>query len=213
MRRKVEAERAKPRATARAVTLITLGVVAVGALNGTYLAPYGTPLGSAGPRRDHRSGFVGALAWMRALTLSSPNLDSSPAQTTRTRARACTAVRGCAGVRDDQRAGRPRRCLRRGGRRRDRAFACGRRHPDLSAALRRLDATAAPAPSDVDTAGDAGRSPIVRRSRAVPLVDALGLRRYGADLDLVGETPETLAVRKIGYGLLGLAVPARAGRS
>ena len=45
MRRKVEAERAKPRATARAVTLITLGVVLVGALNGTYLAPYGTPLG------------------------------------------------------------------------------------------------------------------------------------------------------------------------
>ena len=45
MRRKVEAERAKPRTTARAVTLITLGVVAVGSLNGTYLAPYRTLLG------------------------------------------------------------------------------------------------------------------------------------------------------------------------
>ena len=45
VRRKVEAERAKPRTTARAVTLITLGVVAVGALNGAYLRPYATLLG------------------------------------------------------------------------------------------------------------------------------------------------------------------------
>ena len=71
MRRRVEADRAKPRATARAVTLITLGVAALGALNTTYLAPYGTALGQlvllavAGL-------FVGALAWMRALTLSAP---------------------------------------------------------------------------------------------------------------------------------------------
>ncbi|WP_295699046.1 type II secretion system F family protein, partial [Lapillicoccus sp.] len=68
MRRKVEAERAKPRATARAVTLITLGVVAVGALNGTYLAPYGTPLGQL-VLAMITLGFVGALGWMRALTL------------------------------------------------------------------------------------------------------------------------------------------------
>jgi Flp pilus assembly protein TadB len=71
MRRKVEAERAKPRATARAVTLITLGVVAVGALNGTYLAPYGTPLGQL-VLAMITLGFVGALGWMRALTLSTP---------------------------------------------------------------------------------------------------------------------------------------------
>ena len=78
--------------------------------------------------------------------------------------------------------------------------------PDLSAALRRLDATSAPAPSDVDAIAmsrghrsfDAGVS---------WLVDALALRRYRADLDLVGETPETLAVRKLGYGLLGLLFP------
>ena len=71
MRRRVEADRAKPRATARAVTLITLGVVAVGALNKTYLVPYGTPLGQlvlAGIAIT----FVAALAWMRALTLSRP---------------------------------------------------------------------------------------------------------------------------------------------
>lgn len=71
MRRKVEAERAKPRATARAVTLITLGVVALGALNGTYLAPYGTTLGQL-VLAVITLGFVGALAWMRALTLTKP---------------------------------------------------------------------------------------------------------------------------------------------
>ncbi len=78
--------------------------------------------------------------------------------------------------------------------------------PDLSAALRRLDATSAPTPSDVDTAAT------WRGSRSFDaavswLVDALALRRYRADLDLVGETPETLAVRKLGYGLLGLLFP------
>jgi tight adherence protein B len=71
MRRRVEADRAKPRATARAVTLITLGVVAVGALNRTYLAPYGTPLGQL-VLLGVAGIFVGALAWMRALTLSAP---------------------------------------------------------------------------------------------------------------------------------------------
>lgn len=71
MRRKVEAERAKPRTTARAVTLITLGVVALGALNGTYLAPYGTTLGQL-VLVVITLGFVGALVWMRALTLTKP---------------------------------------------------------------------------------------------------------------------------------------------
>jgi hypothetical protein len=71
MRRRVEAERAKPRTTARAVTLITLGVVGVGALNGTYLAPYGTLLGQL-VLAVIACGFVASLAWMRALTLTRP---------------------------------------------------------------------------------------------------------------------------------------------
>ncbi len=71
MRRKVEAERAKPRTTARAVTLITLAVVAVGALNGTYLRPYGTPLGQL-VLTAIAVGFVAALAWMNSLTSSPP---------------------------------------------------------------------------------------------------------------------------------------------
>ena len=71
VRRKVEAERAKPRTTARGVTLITLGVVAVGALNGTYLSPYAGPLGQA-VLAAIAAAFIGCLAWMRALTLSAP---------------------------------------------------------------------------------------------------------------------------------------------
>ncbi|WP_448060645.1 type II secretion system F family protein [Cellulomonas hominis] len=71
VRRKVEAERAKPRTTARGVTLITLGVVAIGALNGAYLSPYGGPLGQA-VLAVIATAFIGCLAWMRALTLSPP---------------------------------------------------------------------------------------------------------------------------------------------
>jgi Flp pilus assembly protein TadB len=80
MRRRVEADRAKPRATARAVTLITLGVVAVGALNGSYLQPYATPLGQL-VLVGVTGVFVAALAWMRAMTLTSTRrrlLASSP---------------------------------------------------------------------------------------------------------------------------------------
>lgn len=82
MRRRVEADRAKPRATARAVTLITLGVAAVGALNTTYLAPYGTALGQL-VLAAITAGFVAALAWMRALTLTrpTPRLLAGPATT------------------------------------------------------------------------------------------------------------------------------------
>ena len=67
-RRRIEAERAKPRTTARLVTLITLGVVGVGAVNGTYLAPYGTPLGQV-VLGTVAAGFIACLAWMRRLTL------------------------------------------------------------------------------------------------------------------------------------------------
>ena len=44
-RRQVEADRAKPRATARWVTLISVSVLVVLALSGDYVEPYGTPLG------------------------------------------------------------------------------------------------------------------------------------------------------------------------
>ncbi|MDN5715657.1 MAG: type II secretion system F family protein [Janibacter sp.] len=44
-RREIESDRAKPRSTARLVTLITVGALAFMALTGSYIAPYGTPLG------------------------------------------------------------------------------------------------------------------------------------------------------------------------
>ncbi|QTE30042.1 type II secretion system F family protein [Pengzhenrongella sicca] len=71
VRRKIEAERAKPRATARAVTIITLAVVAGGALTGDYLTPYGTPLGQL-ILIVLTCGFVGCLAWMRSMTVTRP---------------------------------------------------------------------------------------------------------------------------------------------
>lgn len=72
MRRRVEADRAKPRTTARAVTLITIAVIALGSLNKTYLAPYGTPLGQL-VLLGVAGIFIGALAWMRAMTLTAPH--------------------------------------------------------------------------------------------------------------------------------------------
>lgn len=44
-RREIESDRAKPRSTARLVTLITVGVLAFMALTGSYIAPYGTAVG------------------------------------------------------------------------------------------------------------------------------------------------------------------------
>lgn len=69
MRRRVEADRAKPRATARAVTVITLAVVGLGALNGSYLQPYATVLGQV-VLVAVTAVFVAALGWMRAMTLT-----------------------------------------------------------------------------------------------------------------------------------------------
>ncbi|MDC7120557.1 type II secretion system F family protein [Cellulomonas fimi] len=71
-RRKVEAERARPRSTARLVTLITLGVSAVLMLNGSYLAPYGDGLGQL-VLLAIAGAFTGCLLWVRALTLSPPS--------------------------------------------------------------------------------------------------------------------------------------------
>ena len=70
-RRKIEAERAKPRSTARLVTLITLGVAALLMLNGTYLAPYGDGLGQL-VLLAIAGAFTGCLLWIRSLTLATP---------------------------------------------------------------------------------------------------------------------------------------------
>ena len=59
-RRKIEADRAKPRATARTVTLISAVVLVVLAASGQFMAPYASPLGQA---------VLGALLVLYALTL------------------------------------------------------------------------------------------------------------------------------------------------
>ena len=70
-RRRVEADRAKPRATARIVTVITVTIVGTGLLNGGYTAPYGTFLGQVVLATT--LGFFGAaLWWMHSMTLTAP---------------------------------------------------------------------------------------------------------------------------------------------
>lgn len=71
MRRRVEADRAKPRTTARWVTAITLGTVAVGALNTAYTAPYRTPVGQLVLALIALA-FGACLAWMRLLAHGRP---------------------------------------------------------------------------------------------------------------------------------------------
>ena len=70
-RRAIEADRAKPRATARWVTLITVGVLAVLALTGSYITPYRTLAGpddlGAAARRLCRH-----LVWMRRMAAGKP---------------------------------------------------------------------------------------------------------------------------------------------
>lgn len=92
--------------------------------------------------------------------------------------------------------------------------------PDLRTALARLsadlpgsDATsgAGNAATRLDNRLDNGMTTRLARRLASPpgprAVETLGLARYAADLALLGESVELLLVRKIGYGLLGLAFP------
>ena len=80
-RRQIEADRAKPRSTARAVTFITLGVLALLALNRTYVEPYTSPLGQA-LLTVLLTAYVATLLWMRQMTSGRPAprfLTASPA--------------------------------------------------------------------------------------------------------------------------------------
>ncbi len=67
VRRKVEADRSKPRSTARLVTFITLGVLAVGSLNTDYIRPYGDALGQL-VLASLLAAYVGALLWLRSFS-------------------------------------------------------------------------------------------------------------------------------------------------
>ena len=65
-RRQIEADRAKPRATARWVTIISAGALTVLALSGQFLAPYATPLGQV-ILLVLLTAYVMCLVWMRRM--------------------------------------------------------------------------------------------------------------------------------------------------
>lgn len=71
VRRQIETDRSKPRSTARWVTLITLVVLALLAINGDYIAPYGTAVGQL-LLTLLLAGYAGALLWMRQLAQGKP---------------------------------------------------------------------------------------------------------------------------------------------
>ena len=70
-RRAIEADRAKPRTTARWVTLITVGVLVVLALTGEYVAPYRTGMGQL-VLALMLAAYGGVLVWMRRMASGRP---------------------------------------------------------------------------------------------------------------------------------------------
>jgi len=70
-RRQVEADRAKPRSTARWVTIISAGVLVVLAVSGSYVEPYSSPIGQV-VLVLLLSAYVATLVWMRQMALGKP---------------------------------------------------------------------------------------------------------------------------------------------
>lgn len=67
-RRQVEADRAKPRATARWVTVISAGVLVILAISGSYVAPYKSPFGQV-ILISLLTAYVATLVWMKRMAL------------------------------------------------------------------------------------------------------------------------------------------------
>lgn len=70
-RRKIEADRAKPRSNARNVTLITLAILGLLTLNGSFMAPYGTPLGQL-ILTVLLAAYAASLVWLRRMSEGQP---------------------------------------------------------------------------------------------------------------------------------------------
>lgn len=70
-RRQVEADRAKPRSTARWVTVISVGVLVVLAISGSYVEPYRGPVGQV-ILVVLLSAYVATLVWMRQMANGRP---------------------------------------------------------------------------------------------------------------------------------------------
>lgn len=70
-RRQIEADRTKPRTTARWVTLITVGVLVVLGLTGDYVAPYRSGMGQL-VLALMLAAYGGVLVWMRRMAAGRP---------------------------------------------------------------------------------------------------------------------------------------------
>ncbi|NYI44913.1 Flp pilus assembly protein TadB [Nocardioides aromaticivorans] len=70
-RRQIAADQAKPRTTARTVTVITLVVLGILAFTGDYIEPYGTPLGQV-VLAVLLAAYVATLLWMRRMAVAKP---------------------------------------------------------------------------------------------------------------------------------------------
>lgn len=70
-RRQIEADRAKPRATARWVTIISVSVLVVLAISGSYVEPYRTPLGQV-ILVTLLTAYVATLVWMKRMATGRP---------------------------------------------------------------------------------------------------------------------------------------------
>jgi tight adherence protein B len=78
IRRGIEADRAKPRTTARWVTILTLAVLGLLALNPDYIAPYKSPVGQLA-LLVFLAAYVGCLLWLRGMTRGAPTPRFLPA--------------------------------------------------------------------------------------------------------------------------------------
>lgn len=70
-RRDVESDRAKPRSTARMVTLISAAVLGMVLLTGSYFEPYGSPLGQI-ILGIYLAAYAAALIWLRSMAATPP---------------------------------------------------------------------------------------------------------------------------------------------
>ena len=70
-RRQIEADRAKPRATARWVTIISVGVLVILAISGTHVEPYRSPLGQV-ILVTLLTAYVATLVWMKRMAIGKP---------------------------------------------------------------------------------------------------------------------------------------------
>lgn len=70
-RQEIEADRAKPRGNARLITIISVAVMGMLALSGSYIQPYGTPLGQM-LLVVLLTAYVGTLLWLKAMSRSKP---------------------------------------------------------------------------------------------------------------------------------------------